>query len=209
MRRLEALRRAGIVERLEEGIWRVPEDLVERWRAHDVRRAGDVCVEIRSYLPIERQMRVVGATWLDHLLLDQRDDLPPTGFGSEVRTALANREKFLVGEGLAERRGRRTIIAPNLLATLRVREIERAATKIQAESGLAYRPVVDGVPISGVYRRSVLLASGRFAMLDDGLEFGLVPWRPIVQRRIGQVITAVTRDGQVSWDLSPLRGVTR
>jgi type IV secretory pathway VirD2 relaxase len=209
VRRLEALRRAGIVERLEEGVWRVPKDLVEGGRAYDARRAGGVHVEVRSYLPIERQVRAVGATWLDRLLVDQRDDVPPTGFGSEVRAALANREGFLVREGLAERRGQRITLARNLLATLRARELESVAAKLQAESGLIYRPIVDGVPISGTFRRSVLLASGRLAMLDDGAGFSLVPWRPVIEERIGQVVTAVARGDHVSWSLSPRRGVAR
>ncbi|MDA8347833.1 MAG: DUF3363 domain-containing protein [Pseudomonadota bacterium] len=209
VRRLEALRRAGIVERLQEGVWRVPGDLIERGRAYDARRAGGIQVEVRSYLPIERQVRAVGATWLDRLLVDQRDDLPPTGFGSEVHAVLAEREEFLVREGLAERRGQRTALARNLLATLKARDLDGAAAKIQAESGLIYRPVVDGVPISGTLRPSVLLASGRFAMLDDGVGFSLVPWRPIVEERAGQVITAVTRGDRVSWNFSRRRGMSR
>jgi hypothetical protein len=32
VRRLEALRRAGIVERVAEGLWKVPDDLAERGR---------------------------------------------------------------------------------------------------------------------------------------------------------------------------------
>ncbi|MBW4053608.1 MAG: DUF3363 domain-containing protein, partial [Proteobacteria bacterium] len=47
VRRLEALRRAGIVERLEEGVWRVPQDLVDRGRAYDTRRSPGVRVEVR------------------------------------------------------------------------------------------------------------------------------------------------------------------
>jgi hypothetical protein len=31
-----------------------------------------------------------------------------------------------------------------------------------------HRPVADGERVSGIYRRSVMLASGRYAMLDDG-----------------------------------------
>ena len=209
VRRLEALRRAGIVERLEEGVWRVPADMVERGRAYDARRAGGFQVEVRSYLPIERQVRAVGATWLDRLLVDRRDDFSSTGFGSEVRAALADREGFLVREGSAERRGQRTTVTRSLLATLRARELQSVAAKVQAESGLAYRPVVDGVPISGTFRRSLFLASGRFAMLDDGVGFSLVPWRPIIEGRIGQVITAVTRGDHVSWGLSHRRGVAR
>ena len=205
VRRLEALRRAGIVERLEEGVWRVPKDLVERGRAYDARRAGGVQVEVQSYLPIERQVRAVGATWLDHLLVDSRDDLSPTGFGSEVRAALAEREGFLVGEGLADRRGQRLILSRNLLATLRTRDLENAAGTICAETGLAYRSAVDGGFVSGTLRRSVILASGRFAMLDDGIGFSLVPWRPAIEDRLGRSVKAVVRGHYVSWSLESKR----
>ncbi len=209
VRRLEALRRAGIVERLEEGVWRVPKDLVERGRAYDTRRSGGIQVEVNSYFPIERQVGAIGATWLDRLLVNGPGDLSPAGFGSEVRAPLAEREGFLVREGLAERRGQRLVLARNLLATLRARELASAAEKIQAESGLVYRPVVDGVPVSGTFRRSVLLTSGRFAMLDDGLGFRLVPWRPVIEGNTNKVITAVTRGDHVSWGLSKRRGVAR
>ena len=154
-------------------------------------------------------MRADGATWLDRLLVDQRDALSLTGFGSDVRAALADREGFLVREGLAERRGQRFVLTRNLLETLRKRELENVAAKIQAGSGLVYRPAVDGEPVSGTFRRSVLLASGKLAMLDDGVGFSLVPWRPIVERRTGQFLVAVTRGDHISWDFSQRRGVAR
>ncbi len=207
VRRLEALRRAGIVERLEEGVWRVPQDLVDRGRAYDTRRSPGVRVEVRCYLPIERQARAVGATWLDTLLVGPSDDLAQTGFGQEVRVALAEREDFFVGEGLAQRQKQRVILARNLLATLRNRDLQSAAEKIQVETGLVHRPMVDGEPVSGTFRRSVVLVSGRFAMLDDGIGFSLVPWRPVIEGRIGQVITAVTRRDHVSWTLARQRGM--
>ena len=40
VRRLEALRRAGIVEREAEGVWRIPGDLTEQGRQYDVQRLG-------------------------------------------------------------------------------------------------------------------------------------------------------------------------
>jgi hypothetical protein len=60
VRRLEALRRAGIVERVAEGLWKVPDDLPERGRQYDAQRLGGVAVELKSHLPIERQARVIG-----------------------------------------------------------------------------------------------------------------------------------------------------
>ncbi len=209
VRRLEALRRAGIVERLEEGVWRVPSDLVERGRAHDARRAGDIQVEVRSYLPVERQVRAVGATWLDRMIVRPPADRPATGFGTEVHAALAERKTFLVTERLAERRGQRVILVRDLLSRLRARELESAARKIAGETRLIHRAVADGQPVSGIFRRSVVLASGRFAMLDDGMGFSLVPWRPIIEGYLGQVVTAVTRGDHVSWNLSRQRGMSR
>ena len=201
VRRLEALRRAGIVERVAEGVWRVPADLPERGRQYDVQRLGGVSVELRSHLPIERQVRVIGATWLDQQLIGGVSGIADNGFGGEVRDALRQRSDFLVEQELAERRGQRVILARNLLGTLRAREINGAAKTIAAETGMAYRPLADGERATGVYRRNVQLASGRFAMLDDGMSFSLVPWKPVIEQRLGQTMTAVVRGSSVTWDM--------
>jgi len=31
-----------------------------------------------------------------------------------------------------------------------------------------------------------MLASGRYAMLDDGMGFSLVPWKPVIEQRLRQ-----------------------
>jgi len=208
VRRLEALRRAGIVERVAEGVWRVPADLPEQGRQYDRRRLGGVSVELRSHLPIERQTRVIGATWLDQQLIGGASGIADNGFGSELREALRQRSDFLIEKGLGERRGQRVILARNLLATLRGREIDSAAKTIATETGLAHRAVADGERVTGVYRRSVPLASGRFAMLDDGMGFSLVPWKPVIEQRLGQAMTATVRGGGVSWEFGRQRGPT-
>ena len=206
VRRLEALRRAGIVERMAEGVWRVPDDLPEQGRQYDAQRLGGVAVELRSHLPIERQARVIGATWLDQQLIGGGKGVSDLGFGSEVREVLKERSNFLIEQGLAERRGQRVILARNLLATLRGRELAAVGQSIEAETGLTHRPVADGERVSGVYRRSVILASGRFAMLDDGLGFRLVPWKPVIEQRLGQSMAATVRGGGVSWELGRQQG---
>lgn len=206
VRRLEALRRAGIVERVTEGVWRVPVDLSEQGRQYDAQRLGGASVELRSHLPIERQTRVIGATWLDQQLIGGANGIADNGFGGEVREALRQRSDFLVEHGLAERRGQRVILARNLLGTLRGREIDAAAKTIAAETGLAHRPLADDERATGVYRRNVQLASGRFAMLDDSMGFSLVPWKPVIEQRLGQTMTAVIRGSGVSWEFGRQRG---
>ncbi len=205
VRRLEALRRAGIVERLGEGIWQVPADLPEQGRQYDAQRAGGVVVELKSHLPIERQARVIGATWLDQQLIGGGEGLGALGFGGDVRQALQQRADFLAEQGLAERRGQRVILARNLLATLRNRDLAQAAQNIAAETGLEHRAVGDAECVSGVYRRSVMLASGRFAMLDDGKGFSLVPWKPVLDHRLGQSVAATIRGTSVSWEFGKQR----
>ncbi|HCL3394838.1 TPA: relaxase/mobilization nuclease and DUF3363 domain-containing protein [Pseudomonas aeruginosa] len=207
LRRLEALRRAGIVERVAEGLWKVPDDLPERGRQYDAQRLGGVVVELKSHLPIERQARVIGATWLDQQLIGGGRGLGDLGFAGEVKQVMPQRADFLVEQGLAERQGQRVILTRNLLATLRNRELAQAAKDIAAETGLEYRPVVDGQRMAGVYRRSIVLASGRYAVLDDGMRFSLVPWKPIIEQRLGQQIAATLRDSGVSWEISRSRGV--
>ncbi|WP_277372371.1 relaxase/mobilization nuclease and DUF3363 domain-containing protein [Pseudomonas sp. AA-38] len=206
VRRLEALRRAGIVERLDEGVWRVPADLPEQGRQHDARRLGDVAVELRTPQPLEQQVRALGATWLDQQLIGGNRELIDKGFGKEVREALRQRADFLVEQGLAERLGQRVVLARNLLATLRGRELTAVAREISAQTGLQYRPAVDGQRVNGIYRRSVQLASGRYALLDDGIGFSLVPWKPVIEQRLGQSVSAVIQGNSVSWQLGRQRG---
>jgi len=206
VRRLEALRRSGIVEHIAEGVWRVPADLPEQGRKYDAQRLGGVAVELRSHLPIERQACVIGATWLDQQLIGGASGIADNGFGSEVREALRQRSDFLIEQGLGERRGQRVILARNLLATLRGREIDSVAKTIATETGLAHRAVTDGERVTGIYRRNVLPASGRFAVLDAGMGFSLVPWKPVIDQRLGQSIVATVRGNSVSWEIGRQRG---
>ncbi len=205
VRRLEALRWAGIVERVAEGLWKVPDDLAERGRQYDAQRLGGVAVELKSHLPIERQARVIGATWLDQQLIGGGPGLGDLGFGGEAKQALQQRADFLEEQGLAQRRGQRVILARSLLRTLRNRELAQAAKDIAAETGLEHRPTADGQRLAGIYRRSVMLVSGRYAMLDDGMGFSLVPWRPVIEQRLGQQLAATVRGSSVSWELGRRR----
>jgi len=206
VRRLEALRRAGIVERVAEGLWKVPDDLAERGRQYDAQRLGGVAVELKSHLPIERQTRVIGATWLDQQLIDGGSRLGNLGFGAEAKQAMQQRANFLAEQGLAELHGQRVILARNLLGTLRNQELAQVGQDIAAETGLAHRAVADGQRVAGIYRRSIMLASGRYAMLDDGMGFSLVPWKPVIEQRLGQQLAATVRGGGVSWEVGRQRG---
>ena len=206
VRRLEALRRAGLVERLRDGLWRVPADLAARGRAYDQAHSGEVTATLHCHLPIERQVRAIGVTWLDRQLAgEQRSPLATQGFGATVRKALDDRGEFLMEQGLATRRFGRAMVSADVLKALRDRDLGAAAEALKAESGLPYRPASEG-RVDGIYRRSVTLVTGRFAMVDDGLGFTLVPWNSIIETRLGQRISAVVRGSHVYWQLGRQNG---
>lgn len=205
VRRLEALRRARIVERVSDGLWRIPPDLVARGLDYDRRRSGGMTLHLRCHLSIERQVRAIGATWLDQQLVEGKRPGLAVGFAASVEPALRGREDFLVEKGFAQRQGAQTLVAPRMLAKLRETEVSMAAPALSAEVRLPHRPVPDGTRATGTYRRSVQLVSGRFALLDNGLGFSLVPWRPVLEKQLGRSISAVIRGDHVMWHLGRSR----
>ncbi|MFN7040816.1 MAG: DUF3363 domain-containing protein [Acidovorax temperans] len=207
VRRLEALRRAGVVERLADGVWKVPPDLLQKARAHDAQKNKGVAIELRSHLSIEKQVRAIGATWLDRQLVGNASIASGEGFGADVRDAMRDRVDFLATQGLSEWRGQRVVLANDLLATLHDRELAAAGKALEKQTGRAYRPVQAGEQISGVYSRRIELTSGRFAMLESGIGFTLVPWKPVVERRLGQQVSAIMRDRSITWQLERGRSI--
>lgn len=162
----------------------------------------------RSDLGLADQVNADGATWLDRQLVAREPaPLAHTGFGAEVRGALQARAEHLAGEGLARRAGAGWAFAKDLLQTLRTRELAAVATRLSAESGLAWKPTAEGDAIAGQYRQRLALASGRFAMIDDGLGFQLVPWSRQLERHLGKSVTgALTPGSRVDWALGRSRG---
>lgn len=182
--------------------------IVEARTYDDANGRRHLSLATRSDLSIEAQATASGATWLDRQLLAKDPALSGGGFGVEVRQAMEARVNHLAAEGLAHRQGQRVIFARDLLATLRRRELEAAAAKLSAETGVAYQPAAEGERVSGVYRQRVTLASGRFAMIDDGLGFQLVPWRPALEKELGREVRGVmATGGNVDWSLGRKRGL--
>src|SRR6266852_5106734 len=83
VRRLEALRRAGHVERIDADHWRVPADLPERGQAYDLARdRANIRVSVLSPTGLDSQIGHDGATWLDREMASpSRTTLANTGFG--------------------------------------------------------------------------------------------------------------------------------
>ena len=211
VRRLEALRRAGHVERLDADAWRIPADIGERGMRYDLSHGGEgIAVRTLSTLDLQTQIGSDGATWLDRELVSRnRSPLADAGFGRDVADAMERRKQTLADMGHASRLpDGRIRAAGDLLSRLERAETTRVGRAIAAERGLAFQEVKPGEYVSGKLAGSTQLASGRYAMIDNGLGFSLVPWQPVLDKRIGQQITGTVRDGGgIDWDFGRKRGL--
>lgn len=197
--------RLGDLERTSDA---APGAIVELRSWRDRGGAPQSALAVRSDLPLDRQVTARGATWLDRQLLAK--DFAPSnqGFGGEVRAAMKAREEHLIAEGLASRSRGRVTLAPNLIETLRSSELREASARIAARTGLTPYETAAGSTIAGTYRERVTLASGRFAMIDDGLGFQLVPWRPALDSQLGMTVTGTMgAGGGVDWTIGRSRGL--
>ncbi len=183
--------------------------VVELRRFQDKTGRDRVALAVRSDLSMERQVSAHGATWLDRrLIARETTDLAEGAFGAEVREAMRARADHLVGEGLASRENGRLTFARDMLPTLRGREVDAVAGRLRAQTGLVYQPSAPGEHVAGTYRQRLSLASGRFAMLDNGLGFQLVPWMPALERHLGQHVSGVALPGGgIEWSMDRQRGL--
>jgi Protein of unknown function (DUF3363) len=209
VRRLEALRRAGIVERVDADRWRIPDDFEARAHAYDATHGRKTNMRLLSAYDLDRQITSDGATWLDRQLVKREQGaLADAGFGAEVKNALERRKEELVRQGHAWRASDGSVRSRrDLLSTLERQEVERVGQKLAAERGLSFRPIEEGQTVRGRLLGSAQLASGRFAMIDDGFGFSLVPWRPVIENEIGREVAGIMRGGDVSWQLGRQLGI--
>ncbi|MEH2545643.1 type IV secretory pathway VirD2 relaxase [Bradyrhizobium sp. AZCC 2262] len=180
--------------------------IVELRRFRDARGRQRIALAVRSDLNLDQQVEARGATWLDRRLVAREPvDLSRAGFGGEVRAALDRRIDTLVEQGFASRDGDKVTLGRSLIATLRDRELDSVGRRLASETGLAYLPAEAGDSVAGVYSRRLSLSSGRFAMIDNGLGFQLVPWLPSLERELGRQVSGIAGPGGVDWNFGRKR----
>lgn len=164
---------------------------------------------VQSDLTLPEQVTAKGSTWLDRQLLSSDPVQSGCGFGAAIEEAKRERAEHLVSQGFAARRAGKIILTRDILSTLRSRELAEAGAAIEARTGLPLRAAEDGDSVSGTYRQRLQLASGRFAMIEDGLGFQLVPWRPELDRHLGQHVNGIMKArGGVDWALGRGRSIS-
>ena len=202
---MEALRRAGHAERNTDGGWTVPEDYLERATTYerDVVGKQPPTLSYRSTQTLDEMRSAVGRTWLDDRLAV---DGIPNGSGTmatQLTSALRARREFLAKDGLLA--AHENCLSAKALNELERRDLAAAAETVSAHLGKPIGTADQGV-VEGTYRERLDRPSGRFAVVERSKDFVLVPWRPVMERRLGRSIIGRVGRGGISWEVSGTPG---
>ena len=202
VRRLEAMRRAGAgPERHPDGSWNIPRDHLARAEAFAQRQQRDrpIALSILSSRQVGDLAAIEAPTWLDReLAAGLSSAARDTGFGREVRTALAARRQWLIEQQLADGDGQSFRLRANALENLRQRELESASRPLSDQLGKRFEPARIGERVEGVIARRVDLESGSYALVERSRDFTLVPWRDVLERNIGKAASGIMRTDGIS-----------
>jgi type IV secretory pathway VirD2 relaxase len=205
VRRLEAMRRiSGIVDRELSGRWIIASDHLDRVAVHEAARMQDrpVAISLLSAQSLDRLVDTDAATWIDSELVSATPEpVRDAGFGHDLRDAQARRRQWLVAQGFAEEAGDGTTFSNGMIVALQRRELLRVAGQLAGELNMPFREAAEGARIEGIYRRSVDLVSGRFALIERARDFTLVPWRPALERQVGKSVSGLIRGDGISWSI--------
>jgi type IV secretory pathway VirD2 relaxase len=211
-RRLEAMRRQGLVERSASEDWSVGADHLERATRFEAAQQSrnPVRITVLSWQSLDELPGASGATWLDRQLVARSPEvIASIGPESEFEGALRLRRQWLLKQDLVREQSGRIAYARDLLQTLERRELADVAVRMTRETGLDYTETRPGDRVAGTYRRMLTLSSGRFALIERARDFSLVPWRPVLDRAKGQAVTGVVGGEGISWSIGIKRGVGR
>lgn len=193
----------GTPDRQPDGSWVIgPDHLAdaERYEREKSRRLP-VRIETLSVRPLEQLPHHDGATWLDREMASDQPQQLAGGFGADVRKGLAQRQAWLVEQGLAEQEGQTVRLRCDLLVVLQQRELGRTSQQIEQETGLRHVTPRHGEMVEGIYRRAVLVGDQRYAVIEKAHEFSLVPWRPVLERAVDKPVSGLMRDGPINWTI--------
>ncbi len=199
VRRLEALRRLGVVDRSADGSWAIPGDYLARVRMAQRAQMKSRSVDVRELTSwsLEKQSRAIGAAWLNREFSEYGESrLSDEGFGGEVRAAAEKRRLFLRSRGLDGAS----------LEKLQEMDIADAGERLAREFGKPVSSAPKSGKIEGRNVRDIELASGKFALLEKRRELMLVPWRRAMARAMGRNMVGVARNGRITWYWTRGRG---
>jgi type IV secretory pathway VirD2 relaxase len=206
VRRLEALRRNKLVVRNQDGTWRISADYLERAENYEAQRTRRLPTLIeRDTQQVLREMKSArGATWLDRRLASYGVDGIQSG---PLQNALQSRLQALRTMGFAINPDGR--LSDQTLGALREADLADAGATLKSQIEKPYAVLGSARHVEGIYRQSIERPSGKFAVIERSQDFTLVPWRPVMEKRLGRSIAGRMGAGGISWDVTGRKGPSR
>lgn len=196
-RRLEALRRAGLVERRQDGVWEIEHDYLTKATKFESRKGGQTKITVRSWMTLESQIKARANTWLDSAGAETANP------SKRLARAQASRIQFLREQGLL--RDDQNELSETTRALLQDEEFRRAGAAESNRTGRRFIIPETGDRFEGVYEKFLNHASARMAIVGNEHSFALVPWRPDLERHRGRSLIIEQRSKGLSWTYSPTR----
>lgn len=191
VRRLEALRRQGVVQRSEEGVWTIPKDYLARVQKYEQSRSGAHRVIVHSWISLDDQVNHKGPTWLDTADHSQ--------LSATQKEALAARHDWLREHGLLA--SEETRLGNSAMRKLSSMEIAAVEARLSNLSGREAKRLQPGDKLHGQYEGVINLGTRRMARIGNAEEFVLVPWRQSIERARGRDLIARRTASGVSWTI--------
>lgn len=208
-RRLEALEKQGLVSPAMGDARAISRGFLGKVNEHYERLAkrSPSIVRKLDYRDFENQISARGETWLDQQLAGTAPEpLSEAGLGGEVRTAMAERLKMLQARGIVQDRA--SALTPAQIGELQRDGMTDAAKQIAKATGLTYFPFKPSGELQGAFERTHQTATAKYAVIEHGHQFALVPWSRELERLRHQQIQVVMSPGmELNWTRGRSRGL--
>lgn len=175
LKRLETLEQNGVVERIEEGIYKVPENVIAR--GEEITRQINErenkrfypMIDLLSKEPLEELVRLEKKTWLDKELYKQFQGKPSlSSYDETIKQALEHRKDWLVERdlGLIQSNGE-FALRSGALSGLNNMELKHAGDVIAKDYGVAFETNMVKENTQYRYLGFVKLESGYWAAIGS------------------------------------------
>ena len=160
-------------------------------------------LEVLSAVEMARLVAYDGPTWLDEAIvgrLQVQKEMP--GFPGELRQVLADRGRWLAGQGLAAVSDLGEVAAkPDMMRSLRQRETAHLAETLSRQLNAIHVPHEPGSRISGVYERAIATPTGKLAVIRSADTFTRAPWKPALEPLRGRAVLGLIGPNRVMWTI--------
>lgn len=195
MIRLQSLEKSGIVERINEISYKVPNDLVKQSEKvteeinEKLKRFGVADVSLVSEQPLIKQEIAEAWTDLDSTITKRAkgEAIQDTGW-REFEASIAKRTQYLKENGYAKEIEGKLVVSTNAEETLKNKELLLMGDKLEKRFKRIYTPNTTIREMNGVYRGKVKLHSGNHAVVTTGQKVTLVPLKGNLKANVGQEI---------------------